>query len=419
MKVTRVERCRVCGNQNLISVCDLGIMAFTGVFPAKAEQRVPEGPLELVKCHGDRDRTCGLVQLRHSFDPRILYGESYGYRSGLNESMRAHLQNITRKIRRFLTLKTGDVILDIGSNDGTLLNFFSGENLVLLGVDPTARQFKRYYPGDAQVIPDLFSGMLVKKSLGQKKAKVITAIAVFYDLAQPMEFLAEVQEILSNDGICVLEQSYLPLVLDSNAYDTVCHEHLSYYRLKQIKWLADRVGLKIIACELNQINGGSFCVVLAQRNASFTEDSDVIEQLIGREEQMSLDSLSPYANFRENIFKHREALSRTIGALRAENRRIFGYGASTKGNVLLQFCGLTPEDIPFVGDINEDKWGRFCPGTRIPIIPEEEARMRKPDVFFVLPWHLKEGFLKKEKKYLQEGGMFLLPFPQIDIIKYP
>ena len=419
MIVTRVEKCRVCGNQNLISVCGLGVMAFTGVFPGKVDQSVPEGPLELVKCHGDQDRTCGLVQLRHSFDPRILFGESYGYRSGLNGSMRAHLQDITLKIRSFLTLTTGDVVLDIGSNDGTLLNLFSGENLVLLGVDPTARQFKRYYPGDAQVIPDLFSGMLVKKSLGTKKAKVITALAVFYDLAAPMEFLAEVQEILSNDGICVLEQSYLPQMIESSTYDTVCHEHQGYYSLKQIKWMTDRVGLKIIACELNRINGGSFCVVLAQRKASFPEDSDAIEQLIGREEQMSLDTLSVYVNFRENVFKHREALSSTIGALRAENRRIFGYGASTKGNVLLQFCGLTPEDIPFVGDINEDKWGRFCPGTRIPIISEEEARNRKPDVFLVLPWHFKEGFLEKEKKYLQEGGMFLFPLPQISIVKYP
>ena len=379
MIVNRIEKCRVCGNQNLISVCDLGVMALTGVFPGKDEQFVPEGPLELVKCHGGQNQACGPVQLRHSFDPRILFGESYGYRSGLNESMRAHLQNITQDIRRFLTLKRGDVVLDIGSNDGTLLNFFSGENLVLLGVDPTARQFQRYYSGDVQVIPDLFSGMLVKKKLGTKKAKVITAIAVLYDLAKPLEFLAEVQEILSNDGICVLEQSYLPLVLDNNAYDTVCHEHVSYYRLKQIKWLANRVGLKIIACELNRTNGGSFRVVLAQRNTSFTEDADALEQLIGQEEQMSLDSLSPYLNFRKNIFEHRDNLSRTIGALRVENR----------------------------------------PGTRIPIISEEEARIRRPDVFFVLPWHLKEGFLEKEKKYLQGGGMFLLPFPQIDIIKYP
>ncbi|MFA5144906.1 MAG: class I SAM-dependent methyltransferase [Candidatus Omnitrophota bacterium] len=417
MTGSQIEKCRVCGNQNLIPVCDLGTMAFTGVFPKKDEQGVPEGPLELVKCHSDRNGACGLVQLRHSFDPRILFGESYGYRSGLNGSMRQHLQALAWKIRSFASLEAEDIILDIGSNDGTLLSFFSGEDLILFGVDPTASQFRRYYPEDARVIPALFSSSLIKKDLGAKKAKVITAIAVFYDFPAPVEFLKEAKEILSDDGICVLEQSYLPSVLDNCAYDMVCHEHAAYYRLKQIKWLADQAGLKIISCELNQVNGGSLCVVLAQKCSAFSEDSDTVKRLINQEEGMLLDALSPYATFRENILKHRQALCRAIDSLRAEGRRIFGYGASTKGNVLLQFCGLSPQEVPFVADINEDKWGRVCPGTRIPIISEEEAISKKPDVFFVLPWHFKESFLAKEERYLRQGGMFLFPLPRVDIIK--
>ena len=416
MNILKIERCRLCGNHDLVPVCDLGTMALSGIFPKKDEGLAPEGPLELVKCHGDRDRVCGLVQLKHSFDPHVLFGGSYGYRSGLNQSMRQHLGGIAEKVRRFLTLSAGDVVMDIGSNDGTLLNFFSGGGLFLLGVDPTAGKFKQYYHDDVQVIPELFSETLVRKSLGARKAKVITAIAVFYDIETPMEFLNEVREILSDDGICVLEQSYLPLVLENLAYDTVCHEHAAYYRLKQIKWLADRTGLKIIHAERNLVNGGSFRVVLAKKDAVFTEDKKVIRELMGKETEMSLDDLIPYESFRTKILEHRNALIRTIAGLRAEGLRIFGYGASTKGNVLLQFCGLTSKDIPYVADINEDKWGRFCPGTQIPIISEEEAMSKNPDVFLVLPWHFRDGFLAKEDRVLKRGGMFLFPLPKIDLV---
>jgi NDP-4-keto-2,6-dideoxyhexose 3-C-methyltransferase len=416
MIVTRIEKCRACGNPDLVPIGSLGTMAFSGIFPKKDDPLVPEGPLELVKCHGDPDQVCGLLQLKHSFDPRILFGKSYGYRSGLNGAMRKHLEDIAKKIRKFVSLKDEDIMVDVGSNDGTLLRFFSGEKLCLWGVDPTADQFKRYYPGEVRILPELFSGKIIKEHLGLKKAKVVTAIAVFYDLDAPAEFLEDVRDILSDDGVCVLEQSYLPLVLENLAYDTICHEHMVYYRLKQIRWLAGRAGLKIIHCEQNQVNGGSFCVVLAKKDSAFSEDSETIKRFIELENRLSLDTLSPFACFYENILKHREALRRTVGALRADHKRILGYGASTKGNVLLQFCGFTPEDIPFIADVNEDKRGRVCPGTKIPIISEEEARTKKPDVFFVLPWHFREAFLVREKKYLQDGGMFLFPLPTIDMV---
>ncbi|MEI7752522.1 MAG: class I SAM-dependent methyltransferase, partial [Candidatus Omnitrophota bacterium] len=245
------------------------------------------------------------------------------------------------------------------------------------------------------------------------KAKVVTAIAVFYDLDDPTNFFEEVRGILHEEGIFILEQSYLPLMLQNLAYDTVCHEHAAYYRMKQIKWLADRTGLKIIHAEKNWINGGSFQVVLAKKEAKFSEDREVVREFLMVEAEMSLDDLVPYQSFRKKIFDHRNALIRTLADLRAEGLRIFGYGASTKGNVLLQFCGLTSEDIPYVADINEDKWGRFCPGTLIPIISEEEAISKKPDVFLALPWHFKDEFLAKEGKILKRGGKFLFPLPKI------
>jgi NDP-4-keto-2,6-dideoxyhexose 3-C-methyltransferase len=411
-----IEKCRVCGNKELVPICDLGSMAFTGVFPEKADETVPEGPLELVKCHGDPGQVCGLVQLKHSFDPYVLFCGNYGYRSGLNGSMRLHLQGIASQVRDFLTLKEGDVAVDIGSNDGTLLGSFSSPGLSLIGIDPAAGKLRSCYPKEAEVIPDFFSKSRVEKALGTRKAKVVTAIAVFYDLENPGKFFDEIRDILHEDGIFVLEQSYLSLMLKNLSYDTICHEHVAYYGMKQIRWLADRAGLKIIHAEQNGANGGSFRVVLAKKNAAFSEAQESVREFLIQETGLSLDGLVPYENFRERILEHRRALTRTLADLRSGGLRIFGYGASTKGNVLMQFCGFTSKDIPYVADINEDKWGRFCPGTRIPIISEEEAMNKRLDVFLVLPWHFRDSFLAKEARVLKRGGRFLFPLPKIDLV---
>lgn len=418
MKHLRVEKCRICGNPNLVPVLDLGIMALTGIFPRKEDGLVPEGPLELVKCHGSATRACGLLQLGHFFDPKTLFGESYGYRSGLNGAMRRHLQEISQKIKRLVSFRPGDAVIDIGSNDGTLLNFFSGEDLMLVGIDPVGHPFQRYYSGEMRLVPDFFPSPRVKRPLGLNKAKVVTAIAVFYDIDKPAVFLDEVREILDDQGVCILEMGYLPSLLENNAYDTVCHEHAAYYTLKQVKWLADRSGFKIVDCEVNQINGGSFCVVLAKKDSAFVEDCGAIQQRLCDEERLSFGTLSPFRAFQENISRQRESLRQAIDDLLAEGRQIAGYGASTKGNVLLQFCRLTQREVSYVADVNPDKWGRVCPGTRIPIVSEEEARKRNPDVFLVLPWSFKTVFLDREKDFLQKGGMFLLPLPKVEAIKY-
>jgi NDP-4-keto-2,6-dideoxyhexose 3-C-methyltransferase len=416
MIVAQIKKCRGCGNEELVPLCDLGTMAFTGVFPEKENSLVPEGPLELVKCHGDPDQVCGLVQLRHSFDPHVLFCGNYGYRSGLNGSMRAHLQGVASQVRNFVTLEAGDAVVDIGSNDGTLLDFFSGQGLRLIGIDPAAGKLRSRYPKEANVIPHFFSASRILRDLGSRKAKVVTAIAVFYDLDDPLDFLHDVRSILHNDGIFVLEQNYLPLMLENLAYDAICHEHMAYYGMKQLKWLTERAGLKIIHAGQDRINGGSSRLILAKKESVLVENKEAVREFLSKEAAMSLDALAPFEIFRKKIVDHRNALIQTLADLRAAGFRVFGYGASTKGNVLLQFCGLTSRDIPYVADINEDKWGRLCPGSRIPIISEEEAMNKKPDVFLVLPWHFRDGFLAKEERFLKCGGRFLFPLPKIDMV---
>ena len=418
MSYKEIQKCRICGNDNLVSILNLGNQFLTGVFPRNREQKITSGPLELVKCQEKDDgNSCGVVQLKHSYEHHELYGENYGYRSGLNQSMVNHLHNIVERIMKLVSISSGDLVIDIGSNDSTLLQVYPKKNLILVGIDPTGEKFKEYYPAYVHLIPDFFSVKVVKNNFGEKRAKVITSIAMFYDLENPLDFMRQVYDILADDGIWVFEQSYMPFMLEKTAYDTICHEHLEYYCLKQIKWMAERVGFKIIDIELNNVNGGSFCVTVAKKNSSFQETA-VIEKLLKEEENKGLSGLKPYEDFRQRVYKHREDLVQFIEKIRAEGKLMLGYGASTKGNVILQFCNITNRDIPFIAEINEDKFGCFTPGTYIPIISEEEAKAKKPDYLLVLPWHFKENFLQREKQYMDDGGKILMPLPKIEVIEY-
>ena len=205
-------------------------------------------------------------------------------------------------------------------------------------------------------------------------------------------------------------------MLEKNAYDTVCHEHLEYYRLKQIQWMMDRVGLKILDVELNEVNGGSFSVTAARREAPYPEDNTQVTRLLNEEQGKGLETLRPYEDFKNKVFRHRTELLGFIQKLKREGKNIFGYGASTKGNVILQFCGLTEKDIPYIAEVNEDKFGRYTPGTQIPIISEAEAKARKPDYLLALPWHFKENFLNREKDYLRSGGKLIFPLPAVEVV---
>jgi Putative zinc binding domain/Methyltransferase domain len=251
----KIEKCRICGNTHLECVLDLGEQMLTGVFPREKNANITIGPLRLVKCVGGDD-ACGLLQMEHSYDLGEMYGENYGYRSGLNTSMVGHLNNKVKRILELIELHKGDLVIDIGSNDSTTLQAYPSSGPVLVGVDPTGTKFHNYYPPHIQLIPDFFTSALVKAKFPGQKAKVVTSFSMFYDLEDPMGFMQQVFDLLADDGIWVFEQSYMPTMLDTNSYDTVCHEHLEFYTVRQIKWMADRVGFKILDVEFNDINGG-------------------------------------------------------------------------------------------------------------------------------------------------------------------
>lgn len=407
----KLQACRLSGSDHLVSVLNLGNQALTGVFPKTREQPVTSGPLELVWCPDS-----GLLQLGHSYDPGEMYGENYGYRSGLNQSMVDHLTEKVGVLERTAALRSGDVVLDIGSNDATTLKAYTVAGVSRIGIDPTGEKFRDYYPGGITLIPEFFSAQAFRAA-STAPAKIVTSISMFYDLESPVAFARQVAGILAPDGIWHFEQSYMPSMLRMNSYDTICHEHLEYYSLHAVKKILDAADLQLVDVGTNAVNGGSFAVTAALRsNRSIRQNHAVIDWLLHQEERMELGTPKPYRDFEERVFRHRQDLVRLIRALNADGKKILGYGASTKGNVMLQFCGFSVADIPVIAEINPEKFGSFTPGTHIPIVSESEARAMAPDYFLVLPWHFKSGIVRREKEFLQRGGKLIFPFPEIEIV---
>lgn len=416
MLYEEIKKCRICGNTNLVSIVDLGSHALTGVFPLPGET-VEEGPLEIVKCFNKSgENVCGLVQLKHDYEMEKLYGENYGYRSGLNKSMVKHLHEIVEKIERRQNLQNGDLIIDIASNDGVLLASYKNTKLDLLGIDPTSDKFQEYYPEYISHIPSFFTAEVVKKERGDKKAKAVTSIAMFYDLPEPLKIMQDIESVLADDGIWVVEQSYMPTMIDNTSYDTICHEHLEYYALKQFVWMADRANLKIIDIEFNDTNGASFAITFAKKDSEHKEIAERVKEILDEEVKRGFDDLKIYEYFRKNTERHRKDLMEFFKKAVSEGKKVFGYGASTKGNVILQYCEITPKEMPYIAEVNEYKFGRLAPGTLIPIVSEKEAKEMKPDYFMVLPWHFKKGIIEREAEYLNGGGKLIFPLPKIEIV---
>jgi hypothetical protein len=402
--------CRICSSPELSSVIHLGDQCYTGIFPAAPEASLARAPLEIVKC-----ARCGLIQLHHNFEPAMLYGPTYGYRSGLNKSMVEHLRNKAGYLQQLCPLKPGDIVLDIGANDGTSLGFYPPE-ANRIGFDPSAEKFRKHYQPGVQLVVDFFSAEAFRKQHGAKKAKIVSSIAMFYDLESPLAFVEQVSDVLAPDGIWHLEQSYLPLMIKANAYDTICHEHLEYYALKQIKWMTDQFGLKIIGVQLNDINGGSFAVTVAHRSGPHPEATETINRLLNEERELGLDGSAIYEKFRQRVNEHRVNLPAKLREIQRSGKLVLGYGASTKGNVVLQFCDITPQLLPAILEVNPDKFGCYTPGTRIPIISETEGHARNPDYLMVMPWHFKAMILQREAAYLKRGGKLLFPLPDINLV---
>tara|TARA_B110000014_G_C20036847_1_gene538684 strand:- start:72 stop:1058 length:987 start_codon:yes stop_codon:yes gene_type:complete len=325
-----------------------------------------------------------------------------------------HLKKKSLKLKKISNLKNNDLVIDIGSNDGTFLSFFSKKNK-LIGVDPTIKKLSKFYRKDIIQVPSFFSKENLKNITNQK-VKIFTSISMFYDLENPVKFAKDIYDLLDDDGIWHLEQSYMPMMLKNNSYDTICHEHLEYYSLKSIKYIFDKVGFKIIDLEFNDINGGSFSITLAKKKSKQKEIKHLIKWLLYKEDLFKYNDLKTFKLFFEEIKKHKKVFRKLLIDLKKNKKKIIGYGASTKGNVILQYCNIDATLLPFICEVNNFKHERYTPGSKIKIISEKNARTMKPDFYLVLPWHFKNFILEKEKNFLKQNKNIIFPLPDIEII---
>ncbi len=412
--------CRVCGSSSLTPVIDLGEQYLQGSFYKEGKETPPmrKIPCTLYRCNPMKDENaCGLLQMQHTVPPSILYS-AYWYRSGTNNTMRNHLKGIVSDVLDILDKNAKNVrVLDIGCNDGTLLKYYP-EDFKKFGVDPS--DVAQEIDDSITVVQDIFPSNELLEKIGNHQFDVVTSIAMFYDLEDPVAFCKGIKQILKKDGAWIFEMSYMPSMLSMNSYDTICHEHIEYYSLAVIENILQRAGLKIFNIEHNEINGGSIrCFATHTENFKFKKESFVenLRQYRQNEFDLELDTDKPYKHFQERIDKHRDELLQLLGKLKREGKKIHIYGASTKGNTILQFCGIDYKIIDFAAERNPDKYGARTLGTDIPIISEEESRALNPDYYLVLPWHFKEEFIEREKETIERGIGFIFPLPEVTIVR--
>lgn len=365
------------------------------------------------------------VRLSKSVNPDLMYGE-YWYRSGINGTMRKELKSIAEDCLNCIKTSPGDVWLDIACNDGTMFKSIP-DDFIKIGIDPADESYANESRQTSDlIIQDFFSADVYKDSkFGDRKAKIITAIAMFYDIEEPLSFLKDIYDILDDEGLFVLQMSYTPLMIRQLAFDNICHEHIYYYTLTSIKNLLEKANMRVVDCNLNDINGGSFRLHIRKKcakesNYKTCPQRDVakyrVESLLNQEKLEGLDSPSPYLDFFRNISDLKEQTVNFIKEEKEKGKTIWAYGASTKGNTLLQWFGLDHNFIEGIAERNPAKYGLKTVGTNIPIYSEDDMRNKNPDYLLILPWHFIEEFSQREKEYLSNGGKFIVPCPKFDII---
>jgi len=420
MQVVQRTSCRVCGSTSLTPVISLGDQALASAFVLDGSSGpLPDRkvPLELIRCDpGLDENACGLVQLRHSYPKELIYSD-YWYESGVNQTMRNALAEIMAQAARYAPLRKGDIVIDVGCNDGTMLRSAPVEGLDRIGFDPAVNLAKPDEP--FLRVTDFFSAEAFRRLRGaDARAKLVTSIAMFYDLEDPAAFVCEVAAVLDQEGLWIVQFADLPGMLLTNMYDNICHEHLLYLHLAPFEKILRAAGLRLVDLEMNMINGSSYRLFIRHDRGPppTAEGAARIQARRVAEFNMRLDQSIIYDRFSEAVVSNRYALRYLLHFLKKEGKLVVGYGASTKGNVILQYCDIQPDLLPCLADRNPRKHGARTLGTDIPIVSEDEARAMKPDYFLILPYHFLPEMLEREKLFLGRGGRFIVPVPTIQLI---
>jgi len=411
MSFEEIKKCRITGTEKLVQVLDLGKQALTGVFPDSSAPDPSAAPLELLVA--DDPDNCHLVQLRHNANIDEMYGASYGYHSSISPMMVEHLSEKHRDLLTRIDLSPGDAVLDIGCNDGTFLNLYDPK-LRRVGIDPSSKKFISMFDDGISVAFDFFSEERVREITGSQQYKAISSIAMFYDIDDPISFMGQISNLLADDGVWLVEVAYMPTMMTNLAYDQVMHEHLTYLGLRQMQYMMDKVGLRMLDASLNYINGGSVSIIASKVGSPHRPNSAVIEGLL--ESEAPLVGMAAFHRFEARVKNHRDEVRSFLELAKDAGRSVMGYGASTKGNVVMSYCGVTPDLVSSICDRNPEKDGRVTPQTRIPIVSHESMRKNPPDILFTNIWHLRREVLSDEKEFIQAGGTFVFSLPRLHTV---
>lgn len=415
INATKVKKCRVCNNTDLVPVIDLGSQYLSSVFPENLAYRkkAEKYPLDLVLCKKTKD-TCGALQLAHFINLDSMY-ELYPYSSSTNSSMVGILKDVVDSAIPLVQLERDDLILDIGGNDGTLLSFFAKEKLDLLTIDP-AQKIKQVFKSNRyRYICDFFNKKTFEKATN-KKAKLIFSIAMFYHLSDPISFSKEVRSALADDGVWVIQMAYLPTMITTNMYDNIVHEHAGYYTATNMVWIMERAGLEVFDVMLNDVYGGSFRIFVKKTSNTKLKTTKRLRKILDDEKKQKLTNTKTYTDFMNRIEKTKKDLKKLIAKIKKQNKSIWIYGASTKGSTILQFCDITNKDIVAAADSNPFKFGKYIIGADIPIKDEKALRKAKPDYLLALPYSFVDGFISREKELVKNGTKFIVPLPRVKVI---
>ena len=405
--------CKNCHQKRLKKVIPIGKQPISSVFLSKKIKNLKKYSLDLYEC-----QNCKLVQFYKLAPLKNMYGTTYGYRTSLSKMMISHMKAKYKKVLKMKIIKNNSNILDIGSNDGTFLNLFSSDkkNINSIGIDPSAKKFEKYYKKNINLIVDFFTfskikNFLIKNKIQKENFSLISSFAMFYDVDDPNKFCKDICSLLEPNGIWILEMSYFPLLLSHLTYDQICHEHVAYYTLNSFNKIIEKNDLKIIDISFNEINGGSIEIICAKRNSNHKASKQKIAAVLNNEEKINNKT---YKQFNHRINNVKKTINLFLNEF--ARQKIIGYGASTKGNVLLQFCEFSEKELICMAEVNQEKFGSYTPGSKIPILSEKQAKSINPDYMLVLPWHFKETIIQREKKYLDNGGKLIFPLPEIEII---
>ena len=415
MESFKIQECRFCGNPSLIPCMDFGNQYLSSIFPSDLSYHntLKKEPLDLVLCEKN-ENSCGALQLGHSFDMSKMY-EHYPFTSSTNSSMPKILRDVLDSALAYVTITEHDLVLDIGGNDGTLLSFLQEKKCDLLCID-AAQNITPIFKSDKFNVVNGFFNAESYKLATTKKAKLVFSIAMFYHLYDPIQFSKDVASCLADDGVWVIQMAYLPAMIKTNMYDNIVHEHVCYYATDHMRWIMDKADLEIFDVTLNDVYGGSFRIFVKKKGCAKYPQTERYNNELKNEQEMGIYKANTYTAFMERVKKTGIDLVALCKKIKSEGKKLWIYGASTKGNTILQYCGITNELIEAAADSNSFKFGKYIIGADIPIKNEEEMRAIKPDYLLALPYSFVDGFMKREQALINNGTKFIVPLPEVKIL---